>query len=75
MLTPESYENLNQASELSRVELRTCYGTLNHRLAAAKFGKTELVIRQGGNHSYDRYAGELPAIEAFLLSRIAESVR
>ena len=64
-----------QASELSRVELRTCYGTLDHRLAAVKFSKTELVIRQGGNHSYDGYAGELPAIEAFLLSRIAESVR
>ena len=43
--------------------------------ALAKFSKTELVIRQGGNHSYDGYAGELPAIEAFLLSRIAESVR
>ena len=64
-----------QASQLSRVKLRTCYGTLDHRLAAVKFSKTELVIRQGGIYSYDGDAGELPAIEAFLLSRIAESVR
>ena len=57
------------------MKLQTCDGTLDHRLAAVKFSKTELVIRQAGNHSYDVYAEELPAIEAFLLSRIAESVR
>ena len=64
-----------QASQLSRVKLRTCYGTLDHRLAAVKFSKTELVIRHAGNHSYDGYAVELSAIEALLLSRIAGSVR
>ena len=49
--------------------------TLDYRLAAEKFSKAELVIQQGGGHSYDGYAEELPAIEAFLLSRITESVR
>ena len=44
-------------------------------LAGVNFSKTELVIRQTGNHSYDVFAEELPAIEAFLLLRIAESVR
>lgn len=57
------------------MKLQTRDGTLDERLAAVKFSKTELVIRQAGNHSYDEYAEELPEIEAFLLSRIAESVR
>ena len=55
--------------------MQTCDGTLGHRLAAVKFSKTELVIRQVGSYSYDGYAEELPLFEAFLLSRIAESVR
>ena len=55
--------------------MQTCDGTLDRRLAAVKLRKTELVIRQAGNNYYDGYAEELPAIEAFLLSRIAESVR
>ncbi|MEC8430714.1 MAG: YqiA/YcfP family alpha/beta fold hydrolase, partial [Pseudomonadota bacterium] len=58
-----------------RVMVQTGDETLDYRLAAEKFSKAELVIRQVGSHSYDGYAGELPAIEAFLLSRIAESVR
>ena len=55
--------------------MQTRDGVLDHGLAAVKFSKMELVIRQAGNHHYDGYAEELPAIEAFLLSRIAESVR
>lgn len=58
-----------------RVMLQTDDETLDYRLAAEKFSKAELVIRQGGNHSYVGYAEELPAIESFFLSRIAESVR
>ena len=58
-----------------RVMVQTGDETLDYRLAAEKFSKAELVIRQGGSHSYDGYAEELPAIEAFLLSRITESVR
>ena len=57
------------------MKMKTRDGTLDHGLAAVKFSKMELVIRQAGNHSYDGYAEELPAIVAFLLSRIAESVR
>jgi len=57
-----------------RVMVQTGDETLDYRLAAERFSKAELVIRQGGSHSYDRYAEELPAIEAFLLSRITESV-
>lgn len=63
------------ASEIFRVKLQVCDETLNHRLAAEKFSKAELVIRQAGNHSYDGYAVKLPAIEAFLPSRIGRSVR
>ena len=58
-----------------RVMVQAGDETLDYRLAAEKFSKAELVIRQGGNHSYEGYAEELPTIEAFLLSRIAESVR
>tara|TARA_B100001057_G_scaffold70295_1_gene64265 strand:- start:10751 stop:11353 length:603 start_codon:yes stop_codon:yes gene_type:complete len=58
-----------------RVMLQTDDETLDYRLAAEKFSEAELVIRQGGNHSYEGYAEELPAIESFFLSRIAESVR
>ena len=39
-----------------RVMVQTGDETLDYRLAAEKFSKAELVIRQVGSHSYDGYA-------------------
>ena len=57
------------------VLLQTGDETLDYRLAAEKFAASELLVRQGGNHSYVDYEAELPAIFDYLLSRIGCSVR
>lgn len=49
--------------------------TLDYRLAVEKFAAANLIIRDGGNHSYVNYEAELPAIFDFLLSRIGFRVR
>ncbi len=77
VVTPEHIEEIRSlhCAELSRpgnfmVLLQTGDETLDYRLAAEKFAQSNLVIRQGGNHSYVNYEAELPAIFDFLLSRI-----
>ena len=44
--------------------------TLDYRLAVEKFTDAHCIVREGGNHSYENYVSELPAIFEFLLSRI-----
>ncbi|MCG8412611.1 MAG: esterase [Pseudomonadales bacterium] len=48
---------------------------LDYRDAAEKFVGAQCVIHENGDHSYQEYAAELPAIIDFLLSRIGHSAR
>ena len=57
------------------VMVQTGDETLDYRTAVSKFSDSRLVIRENGDHSYQGYDRELPAIEAFLLSRINDSAR
>lgn len=57
------------------VMVQTGDETLDYREAVSKFSDSRLVIRENGDHSYQGYDRELPAIEAFLLSRINDSAR
>lgn len=44
--------------------------TLDYRQAVEKFGSSHCIVRENGNHSYENFDSELPAIFDFLLSRI-----
>ncbi len=44
--------------------------TLDYRQAVEKFNSSHCIVRENGNHSYENFASELPAIFDFLLSRI-----
>ena len=57
------------------VMVQTGDETLDYREAVSKFSDSRLVIRENGEHSNQGYDRELPAIEAFLLSRINDSAR
>lgn len=43
---------------------------LDYRDAAEKFQQSNLIVHENGDHSYQGYMAELPAIIEFLLSRI-----
>ena len=58
-----------------RVYLQTGDETLDFRQAVSKFGEAHCIVRDNGNHSYENYVSELPAMFDFLLSRIGHSVR
>lgn len=49
--------------------------TLDYRQAVDKYRKSKCIVREGGNHSFENYIAELPAIFDFLLSRINPSAR
>lgn len=51
-----------------RVMLQTHDETLDYRLAEAKYAKSQLVVEEGGDHSFVDYEKHLPAIANFLLS-------
>lgn len=44
--------------------------TLDYRNAVRKYVQSSQIVHAGGNHSYENYAADLPAIFSFLLSRI-----
>jgi uncharacterized protein len=46
--------------------------TLDYRQALEKFSSSSRVVRENGNHSYENFKLELPAIFDFLLSRITQ---
>ncbi len=48
---------------------------LDYQQAVSRFGRTRCIIHDGGDHSYQNYAAELPNIIAFLQSRIESSER
>lgn len=82
VVTPSYVEELRalerhplQNPENFMVMVQTGDETLDYRKAVSKFSDSTLVIRENGDHSYQGYEGELPAIEAFLLSRINDSAR
>ena len=50
-----------------KVLLQTNDETLDYRLAAAKYALSDLVIEEGGDHSFVGYENHLPAIAEFLL--------
>lgn len=50
-----------------KVLLQTNDETLDYRLAAAKYALSDLVIEEGGDHSFIGYENHLPAIAEFLL--------
>ena len=50
-----------------KVLLQTNDETLDYRLAAAKYALSELVIEEGGDHSFVGYENHLPSIADFLL--------
>ncbi len=50
-----------------RVLLQTGDETLNYREAETKYAGSELVIEQGGDHSFTSYASHLPDLASFLL--------
>lgn len=52
------------------VMVQTGDEVLDYRDAAGKFQDATLLIHENGDHSYQNYEGELPAIIDFLLSRI-----
>lgn len=62
-------DKLNHAENFM-VMLQTADEVLDYRLAEAKFAKSRLEIQQGGDHSFQNFAAELPGIFDFLLSRI-----
>ena len=53
------------------VLLQTGDEVLDYRQATERYRQASLVVHEGGNHSYENFAAELPAIFEFLLSRIA----
>ena len=82
VVTPRYIEELRsleknplQYPENFMVMVQTGDETLDYREAVSKFSDSRLVIRENGDHSYQGYDRELPAIEAFLLSRINDSAR
>lgn len=44
--------------------------TLDYRNAVRKYAQSSQIVHPGGNHSYENYVADLPAIFSFLLSRI-----
>jgi len=77
LVTPEHIEELKllDSPRLTRLRnilllVQTGDETLDHRLALDKFASSPTILRQGGNHSYENFDQELPAIFEFLLSRI-----
>ena len=58
-----------------RVYLQTGDETLDYRQAVSKFGEAHCIVRENGNHSFENYVSELPAMFDFLLSRIGHSAR
>jgi predicted esterase YcpF (UPF0227 family) len=50
-----------------KVLLQTNDETLDYRLAAAKYALSDLLIEEGGDHSFVGYENHLPAIAEFLL--------
>lgn len=48
--------------------------TLDYRQAVEKFSSSECVIRENGNHSYENFDTELPAIFDFLFSRARRGI-
>ena len=50
-----------------KVLLQTNDETLDYRLAAAKYALSELVVEEGGDHSFVGYENHLPGIADFLL--------
>lgn len=53
------------------VLLQTGDETLDYRRALEKYGPSRCIVRENGNHSYENYSFELPAIFDFLISRIS----
>lgn len=51
-----------------RVMLQTNDETLDYRLAEQKYANSQLIIEQGGDHSFVGYENHLPAIAKFLLN-------
>ena len=56
------------APERYKVLLQTGDETLDYRLAEEKYAQSQLVIEQGGDHSFVGYENHLPAIAQFLLN-------
>ncbi len=56
------------APERYKVLLQTEDQTLDYRLAEEKYAQSQLVIEQGGDHSFVGYENHLPAIAQFLLN-------
>ena len=52
------------------VLLQTGDEVLDYTQALEKFSSSPCIVRENGNHSYQKFADELPAIFVFLLSRI-----
>lgn len=50
-----------------KVMLQTNDETLDYRLAESKYAKSNLLIEEGGDHSFVGYENHLPAIAEFLL--------
>lgn len=50
--------------------VETADETLDYRKAVKKYAGSTQIIHEGGSHSYENYSADLPAIFAFLLSRI-----
>ncbi|BCO17710.1 esterase YqiA [Alteromonas sp. KC3] len=71
----ESDMHVIKALEASTLKDEACYKvllqtedeTLDYRLAAQKYANSELVIEEGGDHSFIGYENHLPAIASFLL--------
>lgn len=71
----ESDMHVIKALEASALKDEACYKvllqtedeTLDYRLAAQKYANSELVIEEGGDHSFIGYENHLPAIASFLL--------
>jgi len=53
-----------------RAYLQTGDATLDYRRAVTKYGAAHCVVHEGGNHSFENFAAELPNMLEFLLSRI-----
>ncbi|GFD88543.1 esterase YqiA [Tenacibaculum sp. KUL152] len=71
----ESDMHVIKALEASTLKDEACYKvllqtedeTLDYRLAAQKYANSELMIEEGGDHSFIGYENHLPAIASFLL--------
>lgn len=82
VVTPEHIDELRQINrtplvhpENFMVMLQTGDEVLDYRDAAEKFRESTLLIHENGDHSYQNFDKELPAIIDFLLSRIDPEVR